>query len=258
MKRIATAAVLIPLVSYVALWGPQWLFLLVTATVAVLCFYEYSAVVAGHKIEPPGPAGYAAGLLLLIVPRGELLLLVILLTLIALGLMLRSADLGQGLPGAGALVLGVLYVFGCWRTGVDLREISPHWLFFALALNWLGDTAAYYAGRAIGKHKLAPKLSPAKTWEGSLASVTASVAFGWFYLGWFMPAVPPVERLVISMAGNIAGQIGDLAESLLKRGAGIKDSGNLLPGHGGWLDRVDSTLFSMPVIYYLLATWGTQ
>ena len=251
MKRIATAAALIPLVSYVTLWGPQWLFLVVPAAVALLCFREYSGIVAAHKIERPGPVGYAAGLLVLLLPRHEPLL-VILLTLVALALMVGSADLARGLPGAAALMLGVLYVFGCWRAGVELRAINPYWLFFALSLNWVGDTAAYFAGRAIGRHKLAPRLSPAKSWEGSIASVAASLAFGYFYLDWLIPGVPPIERLAISLAGNIAGQLGDLVESLMKRGAGIKDSGNLLPGHGGWLDRVDSTLFSMPVIYALL------
>jgi phosphatidate cytidylyltransferase len=258
MKRIATAAVLVPLVSCVTLWGPPWLFLLVTAAVALLSFHEYSAIVAGHQIERPGPVGYAAGLLVLLVPKGELLLLMILLTLVALALMLRSADLARGLPGAAALMLGVLYVFGCWRTGVELRAINPYWLFFALALNWLGDTAAYYAGSAVGRHKLAPRLSPAKSWEGSIASVAVSVVFGFFYLQWLIPAVPPAGRIAISIAGNLAGQLGDLAESLMKRGASIKDSGNFLPGHGGWLDRVDSTLFSMPVIYYLLAALGKR
>lgn len=251
MKRIATALILIPLVSSVILWGPQWLFLMVTAAVALLCFHEYGGIVAAHGIERPGPVGYAAGLVVLVVPGNELPL-VSLLAVLALGLMLRSADLAKGLPGAAALLLGVLYVFGTWRTGVLLRAASPYWLFFALVLNWVGDTAAFYVGRAIGRHKLAPRLSPAKSWEGSIASVIASLVFGFFYLGWLIPEVPPAMRLAIAGAGNLAGQLGDLAESLMKRGAGIKDSGTLLPGHGGWLDRVDSSLFAMPVIYFLL------
>jgi phosphatidate cytidylyltransferase len=255
MKRVATAAVLVPLVTYVALWGPQWLFLLVTAAVALLCFHEFAGIVAGHKLERPGPVGYAAGLVLLVMPGNELLLVTMLMVL-ALGLMLRSADLAKGLPGAGALVLGVIYVFGSWRTGVMLRAASPYWLFFALVLNWVGDTAAFYVGRAIGRHKLAPRLSPGKSWEGSIASVVASLLFGFFYLGWLIPDVPPAMRIALAGAGNVAGQLGDLAESLMKRGAGVKDSGKLLPGHGGWLDRVDSSLFAMPVVYSLLLVLG--
>jgi phosphatidate cytidylyltransferase len=248
MKRIATAAVLIPAVAYVALWGPHWLFLLVLSVAALLSFREYCSIVAAHRIEAPGPAGYAAGLLVLLLPKSEILL-VTLLTLLALGLMLRSAELAKGLPSAAAFVLGIVYVFGAWRCAVPLRAASPYWLFFALALSWVGDTAAFLVGRSLGKHKLAPRLSPAKSWEGSIASLVVCLVLAFFYLGWLIPEVSPSWRLLIAAAGNLAGQVGDLAESLIKRGAGLKDSGNLLPGHGGWLDRVDSTLFALPVVY---------
>ena len=256
MKRIATAFVLIPLVSYVALWGPGWLFLAVTTAVALLCFHEYTGIVAGHGIERPGPAAYAAGALVLLVPAGESL--VVLLAMLFLVLALRATDVRRGLPAAAAAVLGMVYIFGTWRAGVALRMANPYWLFFVLALNWIGDTAAYYVGGAVGRHKLAPALSPKKSWEGSAASLVASLAFGYFYLKWLIPAISPTEGLLISAAANVAGQLGDLVESMMKRGAGIKDSGRLLPGHGGWLDRVDSTLFSMPTVYWLLTLSGRQ
>jgi phosphatidate cytidylyltransferase len=258
MKRIATAAVLIPLISYVVLYSPQWAFLAVTAVIALFCFHEYAAIVAGHGIQRPGPVSFAAGLLLLVLPKADWLL-VVLLSLLTLTLMLRSADLAKGLPGAAGAVLGIVYVFGAWRTAVALRSLpvaGAYWLFFALVLNWIGDTAAFYVGSAIGRHKMASRLSPAKSWEGSAASFVASLVFGFFYIGWLMPAVPPVERLALAALGNIAGQLGDLVESFMKRGAGVKDSGTLLPGHGGWLDRVDSSLFSMPAVYALLIFLG--
>jgi phosphatidate cytidylyltransferase len=255
MRRIATAAVLIPLVTYVAGWGHRYLFLAVLATVAVLCFREFCTIVARHNIDPPGPAGYAAGLVLLVAPQADVRLLTV-VALAALALALYSEDLARGLPRAAALLLGVMYVFGTWRMGAELRAISPYWLLFALVLNWIGDTAAYYIGRTFGRHKLAPRLSPAKSWEGSIASVTASAVFGWLYLRWLMPEVPVAQSLALAVAGNVAGQLGDLVESAMKRGAGLKDSGNLLPGHGGWLDRVDSTMFSMPAIYLLLTVFG--
>jgi phosphatidate cytidylyltransferase len=257
MRRIATAAVLIPLVTYVAGWGNRYLFLAVLATVAVLCFREFCTIVARHNIDPPGPAGYAAGLVLLVAPQADLRLLTV-VALAALVLALQSKDLGRGLPRAAALLLGVMYVFGTWRMGAELRAISPYWLLFALVLNWIGDTAAYYVGRTFGRHKLAPRLSPAKSWEGSIASVTASAVFGLFYLGWLMPGVPVAQSLALAVTGNLAGQLGDLVESAMKRGAGLKDSGNLLPGHGGWLDRVDSTMFSMPAVYVLLTVLRSQ
>ena len=122
-----------------------------------------------------------------------------------------------------------------------------HWLLFALALNWIADSFAYLGGRATGRHKLAPILSPAKTWEGATWSLAGSLLFGWLFLGHFAPERGLPEVLLLSAATNVAGQVGDLAESALKRGAGRKDSGTLLPGHGGWLDRMDSSLFAMPV-----------
>jgi phosphatidate cytidylyltransferase len=258
MKRVLTAAILAPAIAYVVLIGPQWLFWAVVCTVAALCFHEYSGIVAAQGIEAPGLIGYGAGFTLLFVRQSEVLFLVA-FALAAMALATRFADLGKSLPYAAALVLGVLYVFGAWRCAGELHALNPHWLFFTLAANWIGDTAAYYAGRRFGRHKLSPAISPKKTWEGAAASVAASVLFGWFYLRAFLPAVPPLEAVLVSAAANVAGQFGDAAESALKRGAGVKDSGNLLPGHGGWLDRVDSSLFAMPVVYIcLLHPWGVQ
>jgi phosphatidate cytidylyltransferase len=106
-------------------------------------------------------------------------------------------------------------------------------------------------GRAIGKHKLAPSVSPGKSWEGAVASVFGSILFGVLYVGHFVPQIPIWQVALIAGVANVAGQFGDLAESALKRGAGLKDSGTLLPGHGGFLDRLDSSLFALPVVYAL-------
>jgi phosphatidate cytidylyltransferase len=121
-------------------------------------------------------------------------------------------------------------------------------LFFALAMNWIGDSAAYYVGRKLGRHRLAPIVSPKKSWEGAIASVLASLLFGLLYLPHLLPELRIWQIVLMAVLGNIAGQIGDLSESAMKRGAGLKDSGTLLPGHGGMLDRVDSSLFSLPVV----------
>jgi phosphatidate cytidylyltransferase len=147
-----------------------------------------------------------------------------------------------------------VYVFGCWRFAPLLAAQNRYWLLYALVLNWIGDIGAYYVGRAVGRHKLAPMVSPGKSWEGSAASLAASLIFGFFFLRWAIPAVPPASALALTTVANVAGQFGDLCESALKRGAAVKDSGTLLPGHGGWLDRVDSTLFTLPVVYlYVVA-----
>ncbi len=251
MKRVLTAALLAPPICYVVYAGHFWIFMGVVAAVAILCYHEFRAIAAAHGVEISGPLGYAAGLLLLIVP-GQELAVVTLVALLAFSLALRRAELRQILPETAFLVLGVIYIFGSFRMAAGLRQISPHWLVYALALNWVGDTAAYYAGRTLGRHKLAARLSPAKTWEGAIASAVVSVVFGVVYLARFLPSTPWFETVPLTLAVNVFGQFGDLAESGLKRGAGLKDSGKLLPGHGGWLDRVDSSLFAFPVLYLWL------
>ena len=257
MKRLATALVLIPLFVYLVLWAPQPIFLAAVCAVAILCFHEYSGLVALHTTPPPGLFGYAAGLLMLLLPTNSVAF-VILIALLALALGLRARDLSETLPFAASLIFGVLYVFGALRTGVELRDRSVYWLLFALSLNWVGDIAALYVGKAIGRHKLSVRISPGKTWEGAAGSILAAILYGAVYFPKLLPAVPLAQGLAIAAIGNVAGQIGDLAESAMKRGAGVKDSGTLLPGHGGWLDRLDSSLFALPVVYFLLISFGIQ
>jgi phosphatidate cytidylyltransferase len=251
MKRLLTAAVLIPFVLYVVYLGQNWLLFGVTALVALICFSEYSGLAAGYGVTKPGPVGYAAGLLVLAMKPEDGYLILTLVAIIALSLVLRLEDLRQALPHAAFLLFGIVYIFGAWKFAILLRAASPHWLAFALILNWVGDGFAYYIGKSFGRHRLATKISPNKTWEGSLASLAGSMLFGVFYLNRTL-SVPIFEGALLTAAANIAGQAGDLAESALKRGAGVKDSSTLLPGHGGLLDRVDSTLFALPVVYLKL------
>jgi phosphatidate cytidylyltransferase len=253
MKRILTAVLVAPLAVYAVGWAPFPIFLAVVSVVALLCYYEYAGIVAGYGIEKPGLFGYAAGLAVLLTPR-EPEFLMTMTALLALCLALTARDLAKGLPRAAALLFGVIYIFGAWRFAILLWERGRWWLLFALLLNWIGDSAAYYVGRRLGRHKMAPRISPNKSWEGAAASLVASSIFAAVYLPRLIPAVVVAPAIFLGVAGNVAGQIGDLAESALKRGAGVKDSGTMLPGHGGWLDRVDSVLFALPVIY-ALARW---
>jgi phosphatidate cytidylyltransferase len=252
MKRILTAVALVPVVAATVLYAPGWLFLAVLAAIALVCFHEYNLIVPSYGIAKAGPVAYAAGLVLLLAPRADVALLLA-VVLIVLTLNMRLKELGQGLPASAVMLLGLVYIFGAWRCAWLLRSLNPHWLMFGLAVNWVGDMAAYYVGSAIGRHRLAPRVSPKKSWEGAIGSVVAGAAFGVAYLRWAIPAVPVWEAAALAAAVNVAGQVGDLAESAIKRGAGVKDSGNSLPGHGGWLDRVDSSLFGLPVLYFLLA-----
>jgi len=261
MKRVLTALVMIPAVLYVVLWAPYWAVVGVTALVALLCYYEYRGIVAAYGAGTLGPLGYTVGMLILLLPQSpgllphseSLLVLVLAAALLALGLALGADDLRAGILRAAFLALGVVYIFGCWRYAPLLGATNRYWLLYALCLNWIGDIGAYYVGRRLGRHRLAPVVSPGKSWEGAAASLAASLLFGFFLLRWAIPAVPPGVALALTAAANIAGQFGDLCESGLKRGAGVKDSGTLLPGHGGMLDRVDSTLFTLPVVYLYVA-----
>ena len=247
MKRILTAAALIPIVVYVVLAANYWLFLAVLITVSCLCYKEFDSIAAAFGLGAPGPLGYAVGILLL-VWRADAWLLLVAFALLAFALAMRETDLARSLPRSALLIAGVVYIYGCWRCAVPLREINPHWLMYALLLNWTGDIGAYYVGRNFGVHKLAPRVSPKKSWEGSAASVITSILLAGGYLVYFVGS-PAAEAILLTAAANVAGQFGDLAESAMKRGAGVKDSGGILPGHGGFLDRVDSTLFALPVIY---------
>jgi phosphatidate cytidylyltransferase len=250
MKRILTALILIPAIMWVILGAPRSVFVAVLAITALLAYHEFDHIVAASGIARAGWVGMAAGLALLFAP--EPLAVVVLIGMLAAALAMRSENLRTTLPSASAFVLGIVYIFGAWRCVDLLHSLNRHWLMFAMLLSWAGDIAALYVGRSIGKHKMAPHISPAKTWEGAVGSVIGAMLIGGIYAHCSLPGESLILVLGIAVAGNVAGQIGDLCESALKRGAGLKDSGTLLPGHGGWLDRIDSSLFSVPMVYALL------
>lgn len=252
MKRILTALVLIPSVIYVIFFGPPLLFQAVVAAMAFACFHEFASIAQAQSIPVNTVLGHAAGLLFLFIPGANWLALVA-VAMIAASWAMRAPELSMSLPSAAALLFGVVYIYGAWRCAIVLREHSAWWLFFAVSINWVGDSAALFSGRTFGKHKMAPVVSPKKTWEGAAGSAILSTLYGAALLARGLPQVPLLDAAVLSLGACAAGQIGDLAESAMKRGAGVKDSGHMLPGHGGWLDRLDSTLFSMPVVALYLA-----
>ncbi len=255
MKRLITGLALIAVAVYLIFLAPDSVFMAAALLMGLLCYWEFSGLVEKHGIPKQRAFGILVGLLvlfqpLLLNPRYTLVILVLLLV-IALAVSLRTQNLHEIVPQIACAFMGAFYTFAPWRFAADLRRESVHLLFFALALNWIGDSAAYYVGRQIGRHKLAPVISPKKSWEGAIASVIASVVFGILYLGKAIPQIPWWDVTAMAVIGNTAGQLGDLAESAIKRGAGVKDSGDLLPGHGGMLDRVDSALFALACIYGL-------
>ena len=247
MSRVLTGLGLMAFAFYAIFWSHPWVFVGIVAMMAIGCYREFVTIANAQGELGPLNSGYVIGLLYIIDPSLSRLLAVLVLMVA-----LRLADFRKSAYFAGAVTLGVVYTFGAWRCAIDLRAISPYWILFALAINWFGDIAAFYVGRSIGRHKLAPRISPGKSWEGSVASMAAAIGMGAFVHARLGLGLSLVEMMALSVLCNVAGQVGDLAESALKRGSGMKDSGSILPGHGGMLDRLDSSLFTMPVVYYFL------
>jgi phosphatidate cytidylyltransferase len=159
------------------------------------------------------------------------------------------------IASAGATILGVLYIallgthLVLIRTGFE-PQLSAHLLSFFFLVLMGSDSGAYYVGRAIGKHKMAPNISPGKTWEGAVGGIAAALAMAVLAHYWFFRELPLKWMLPLALTMSIVGILGDLVESALKRSASAKDAANILPGHGGLLDRLDSLLFNAPLLYY--------
>lgn len=258
MKRVLTALALIPCVLGLILLAPPTVFVGVAALLTLIGLREFFSLADGYGVRAIAVPGYAAGVLWVVLwvvaPGLDKGLFV---TLFALALLvagfLVSDDLTKALPAAAITLIGTLYVAGPLALAGVIRDIDPYWLLFPIVVSAIGDVAALYVGKSIGKHSLT-RVSPNKTWEGTIGSTVFSVAAGVAFSNYLLSGDIPVwESAALSLAVNVAGQFGDLAESSLKRGAGVKDSGNLLPGHGGLLDRIDAFLFSMPLVYAYLS-----
>jgi phosphatidate cytidylyltransferase len=183
-------------------------------------------------------------------PPSLFLLFVLGLTVLTL---FTRRPLVESLPSAGISSSALLLVAFPLSYAARLHGIpqqGPRLLLFALAIIWAADTVAYFFGRSFGKHPLAPHISPKKTWEGSICGLLGSLLVAYAFHFWL--TIPLPHLLVMAVLGNIAGQMGDLLESAYKRSAGVKDSGGLLPGHGGILDRIDALILCIPVIWYYL------
>jgi phosphatidate cytidylyltransferase len=174
--------------------------------------------------------------------------------LVAMALLFSRVQPAAAMAGASATLFGVLSVALPATSLCYLRRVSPRAVLFLLLLVWICDSCAYYAGRRFGRHRLAPVVSPRKTWEGALAGLAGATVFGAVAGAWWLvPELGPFRGALAGAVASTAGQLGDLVESLWKRGAGVKDSGVFLPGHGGVYDRIDSLLFAGPVVAAFLA-----
>jgi phosphatidate cytidylyltransferase len=270
MSRIITAAIALPfLIASILISWLQPLFIVLAAAAMLFGLNEFYVLARKKDIKPDVAAGFLGGAALFTIfcfatpdpIRDPLDVQTILLVLLALTIgtlvaaTLRGAPFDQIVSSCGVTILGVLYVVLLGGHLVALRmgfeqQLSAHLLSFFFLVLMGADTAAYYLGRAFGKHKLAVKISPGKTWEGVAGGVVAALALATLSHFWFFRELPLKWTLPLAAVMTVLGILGDLTESALKRGAGAKDAAKILPGHGGVLDRMDSLLFNAPLLYY--------
>ena len=254
MKRILSGLVLIPAVLGIVQYGSPLLFLALVTGAVLVGWYEYVRLIGHMGIKVNLIIGGILCLLLVFCfYRNDFYLVWLAACLMALFITWYASGsaLEDSLNQVSYSFLGVIYVSGLMSYFILLRgmEHGNYILFYLFMVIWSGDIAAYYVGKSIGKTPLAPKISPGKTLEGSGGGLVGSVVGGVAAQHLFFDALPLSHCLIMALLCGIMGQIGDLAESLFKRKAGVKDSGSLIPGHGGVLDRLDSLMFAGPTFY---------
>jgi len=278
MNRLITAAIALPVLIASIVYPPlKMLFVVLAVGAVVVALYEFWFLAKRQGARPDVVVGYAAtaAVIAAFFLNEPTWLLIIVPVFVAAALaaeMLRGAPFDKMMLSTGATVLGVLYVavlgshLVAVRTGFDLVRspvpgsytLSTHLLSFFFLVLMGSDTGAYYTGRALGRHKLAPNISPGKTWEGAAGGMAASLLMAALAHYWFFPEISLVAALALAAVMNVLGVVGDLVESALKRGAKAKDAAQILPGHGGFLDRLDSLLFNAPLLYYFAALYWRE
>ena len=267
MSRIITAVILLPfLIASILIPWLKLLFVALAAAAMVFALYEFYVLARKPDMKPDVAAGLLGSAALFTIfcfsesgrdlDFSMIQVTVLVLTAgVLIAATLRGAPFDKIIASSGATVLGVLYIvllgghLVAVRMGFE-QKLSAHLLSFFFLVLMGADTGAYYVGRAVGRHKLAPKISPAKTWEGVAGGMLAALALATVAHFWFFRELPLKWALPLAAVMMILGVLGDLTESALKRSAGAKDAAKILPGHGGVLDRLDSLLFNAPLIYY--------
>jgi len=257
LKRWISGLILGPSLILFIVFAPPWLFLLFILLVIYLGLREFYALSPAMMPSREKGAGFILAFLLAIAlssrdPRCFLFTLVFALFWFLIQALFQPEEFPLRVERASRHLLGLLYIALLLAHFVLMRKMDTgrFLILFTLVAVYFGDTTAFYIGRAYGKRKLAPRISPGKTVEGGLGAVAGSVAGAVLSKLLFFPQLPLLHALILGAAVGGIGQLGDLWESLLKRSAQVKDSGSLIPGHGGLLDRIDSVLFAAPLVYY--------
>jgi phosphatidate cytidylyltransferase len=257
-RRLATALVAIPLLLLVFFWAPPWAGVALVAAALAVGVHEFFGLLRARGLRPMRRIGFllAAAFFLDLTfpgwlgvpftPLGALLLLTFALA--------RGADF-ESVSAAAATLLGAAYLGALGGTIGALLVLPPveegPWrILLLLVVVMTADTAAFFVGHALGRRRLAPSVSPGKSVEGAIGGILGGILGAFIVRALGLPDLPVLRTALLGAAVAIMGIVGDLDESLLKRWAGVKDSGSLFPGHGGMLDRLDSLLFGAPVLYY--------
>jgi phosphatidate cytidylyltransferase len=259
MKRVVTALVLIPALVYVVQFAPAAVCIGVILIAMMLALHEYFALV-----EIPVSFRIVSGLIAAIAalvhlwPHFSFVLLIGAMLLLTLAVFSRFA-LPDGFRAVVFGFFGAVYVGGLMGFLIAIRmwnrgtEMGADLLMMLLVMIWAGDSFAYFVGKSFGRHKLSPVISPNKTWEGAVAGFVFGIVAAVVCKFTFVRELDLMDAIGLGATVGVSGQIGDLCESIIKRAVKVKDSGGIIPGHGGMLDRVDSLLFAAPAMYYYLS-----
>ena len=261
LKRLLSAVVLLPVFVLIVVKAPAFLFNLLVVAFCARALWELLRMLeqGGHPVQRrlglvvgvALTASFGASRML------EPLLLPALVLTLGAGAILAAPIWQAGAPSvqsAAGTLLAVIYVGWLLGYGILLHHTSPRGdelILFLVGVTWVGETAAYVVGSTLGRHRLAPVVSPRKTVEGSVAQVVASLATGAALGAWLLPGCRLASVVAAGGLLGVVGQVGDLTESVIKRSVGVKDAAALIPGHGGVLDRIDSLLFNLPAFYYV-------
>ncbi len=260
IKRWITGIVAIPILYVVIAYGSPKAFAVLIFTVTLAGMWEYNQMAFGRGflLEKTEAFGFTV-LLFLTVLQSSIHIIFALLTLSVIAVLmlnlLRMKKQGTDLSHVAKVLLGILYIPLLMSHFILIRgtDSGVLWIWFILVMAFTGDTVAYYIGRRFGKRKLLPEVSPGKTVEGTVGLILGSIAGCLLFKMFFFPSLAVGHAAVLGLLGSVTGQLGDLSESALKRAAGVKDSGTILPGHGGILDRLDCLMFITPFVYYYQA-----
>ncbi len=256
LKRILTAFISIPILLVIIIYGGRFYFSLLILCFIALGLNEFFSILL------PGSLGFRIPFLLfgVLIPYSvylrsyELTLSFLSFYLVFLFLLylFKTKRIPEELNQMGIITLGIMYIPLLFSYLIPLRDLDYKWILFLLSIIFVCDTGALYIGMFFGKHKLYPAISPNKTAEGAIGGIFSGIGGAILARSIFLKELGIKEAIFLGFFLSILGELGDLSESMIKRGGGVKDSGNLFPGHGGVLDRIDSLLFAAPFLYYYL------